>query len=58
LTLITGENLWSAEGPGSGYRDIIPFTDIVFAGEDEAANAVGAGEPEELAGRIALGTGS
>jgi 2-dehydro-3-deoxygluconokinase len=51
-------NLWSAEGAGSVYRDIIPFADIVFAGEDEAAIAVGPGEPEELARRIAsLGPG-
>ncbi|WP_314195177.1 sugar kinase [uncultured Arthrobacter sp.] len=51
-------NLWSAEGAGSVYRDIIPLTDIVFAGEDEAAIAVGPGEPEELARRIAgLGPG-
>jgi 2-dehydro-3-deoxygluconokinase len=51
-------NLWSAEGAGSVYRDIIPLADIVFAGEDEAAIAVGPGEPEELARRIAdLGPG-
>ncbi len=49
-------NLWSAEGARSIYRDIIPLADIVFAGDDEAAIAVGAGEPEELARRItALG---
>lgn len=46
-------NLWSAEGARSVYRDIIPLADIVFAGDDEAAIAVGAGEPEELARRIA-----
>jgi 2-dehydro-3-deoxygluconokinase len=46
-------NLWSAEGAGSVYRDIIPLADIVFAGEDEAAIAVGPGEPEDLARRIA-----
>jgi 2-dehydro-3-deoxygluconokinase len=51
-------NLWSAEGAGSVYRDIIPLADIVFAGEDEAAVAVGPGEPEELARRVAdLGPG-
>ena len=49
-------NLWSAEGARNVYRDIIPRADIVFAGDDEAAIAVGAGEPEELARRIsALG---
>jgi 2-dehydro-3-deoxygluconokinase len=46
-------NLWSAEGAGSVYRDVIPLADIVFAGEDEAAIAVGPGEPEELAKRMA-----
>ncbi|MGN7252406.1 sugar kinase [Arthrobacter sp. SAFR-014] len=46
-------NLWSAEGAGSVYRDIIPLADIVFAGEDEAAIAVGPGDPEQLAQRIA-----
>ena len=51
-------NLWSAEEAGSIYRDIIPLADIVFAGDDEAAIAVGSGEPEELAQRIAaLGPG-
>jgi 2-dehydro-3-deoxygluconokinase len=46
-------NLWSPEGAGSVYRDIIPLADIVFAGDDEAAIAVGPGEPEELARRLA-----
>jgi 2-dehydro-3-deoxygluconokinase len=46
-------NLWSAEEARSVYRDIIPLSDVVFAGDDEAAIAVGAGEPEELARRIA-----
>ncbi|MDQ1060286.1 2-dehydro-3-deoxygluconokinase [Arthrobacter globiformis] len=46
-------NLWSREGAGNVYRDLIPLMDIVFAGEDEAAIAVGAGEPQELARRIA-----
>lgn len=46
-------NLWSAEGARSVYQDIISRADIVFAGDDEAAIAVGAGEPEELARRIA-----
>jgi 2-dehydro-3-deoxygluconokinase len=51
-------NLWSREGAGSVYRDIIPLADIVFAGDGEAAIAVGAGGPEELARRIAaLGPG-
>jgi 2-dehydro-3-deoxygluconokinase len=46
-------NLWSPEGAGSVFRDIIPFADIVFAGDEEAAIAVGTGNPEELAIRIA-----
>jgi 2-dehydro-3-deoxygluconokinase len=46
-------NLWSADDARSIYRGIIPLADIVFAGDDEAAIAVGAGEPEELALRIA-----
>lgn len=46
-------NLWSPEGAGSIYRDIIPLADIVFAGDDEAAIAVGSAEPEELARHIA-----
>ena len=46
-------NLWSAEEARSVYRDIISLSDIVFAGDDEAAIAVGPGEPEELARRIA-----
>lgn len=49
-------NLWSPEAARSVYRDIIPLADVVFAGDDEAAIAVGAGDPEELARRIsALG---
>jgi 2-dehydro-3-deoxygluconokinase len=51
-------NLWSGEGAGSVYRDIIPLADLVFAGEDEAAIAVGPADPEKLAKRIAdLGPG-
>lgn len=46
-------NLWSREAAGRVYRDIIPLADIVFAGDDEAAIAVGDAEPEELARRIA-----
>jgi 2-dehydro-3-deoxygluconokinase len=46
-------NLWSAEEARSVYRDIIRLSDVVFAGDDEAAIAVDAGEPEELARRIA-----
>jgi 2-dehydro-3-deoxygluconokinase len=46
-------NLWSREGAAGVYRDIIPLADIVFAGDDEASIAVGAGEPEDLARRIA-----
>lgn len=46
-------NLWPAEAAASHYRDIIPLADIVFAGDAEAAIAVGEAEPEELARRIA-----
>lgn len=46
-------NLWSREEAGRVYRDIIPLADIVFAGDDEAAIAVGEGGTEDLARRIA-----
>ncbi|MFJ6302187.1 sugar kinase [Pseudarthrobacter oxydans] len=47
-------NLWSRDAARSVYADIIALSDIVFAGEDEAAIAVGdSSGPEELAGRIA-----
>jgi 2-dehydro-3-deoxygluconokinase len=46
-------NLWSQEGAAGVYRRIIPLADIVFAGDDEAAIAVGAGQPGDLARRIA-----
>jgi 2-dehydro-3-deoxygluconokinase len=47
-------NLWSREAARSVYLDIIALSDIVFAGDDEAAIAVGdASTPEELARRIA-----
>jgi 2-dehydro-3-deoxygluconokinase len=46
-------NLWSREGAAGVYRRIIPLADIVFAGDDEAAIAVGAGQPGDLARRIA-----
>lgn len=46
-------NLWPREAAKSVYLDIIALSDIVFAGDDEAAIAVGnASSPEELAGRI------
>ncbi|BCW54448.1 MULTISPECIES: sugar kinase [unclassified Arthrobacter] len=48
--------LWSPEAAQRVYQDIIPLADVVFAGDDEAAIAVGAGHPEEAARRItALG---
>lgn len=47
-------NLWDRDTAGEFYRDIIAQADIVFAGDDEAAIAVGAGTgPADLAGRIA-----
>ncbi|AMM34342.1 sugar kinase [Sinomonas atrocyanea] len=46
--------LWSQEAAGEQYRQIIAKADIVFAGDDEAAIAVGpAPDPWELARRIA-----
>jgi 2-dehydro-3-deoxygluconokinase len=51
--------LWSRQEAQEAYREIIPRCDIVFAGEDEAAIAVGeSGRPIELAhGLLALGAG-
>lgn len=49
--------LWSRDDAAAAYRDIIPLVDLVFAGEDEAAIAVGAASsPTLLAERlVALG---
>lgn len=45
--------LWSREDAAEFYRTIIPLADIVFAGDDEAAIAVGeCDDPVELAHRI------
>ncbi|MHA7220953.1 sugar kinase [Arthrobacter sp. RHLT1-20] len=45
--------LWSPEEAGKQYRRIIPRADVVFAGDTEAALAVGAGQdPWDLARRI------
>lgn len=51
--------LWGRDAARDFYRQVIPLTDIVFAGDDEAAIAVGsAASPEELAQRlVALGAG-
>jgi 2-dehydro-3-deoxygluconokinase len=47
-------NLWSPEEAGAFYRELMPQVDIVFAGADEAALAVGScGDPVELATRLA-----
>lgn len=47
-------NLWDRETAGQFYREILPHADLVFAGDDEAVIAVGAGaDPVELARRIA-----
>lgn len=50
-------NLWSVNDAAAFYREILPKIDIVFAGEDEAAIAVGPGtDPADLANRLtALG---
>lgn len=46
--------LWSPEAAGAQYRQILPKVDLVFAGEEEAAMAVGgADSPMDLALRIA-----
>ncbi|WP_345752127.1 sugar kinase [Microbacterium rhizophilus] len=45
--------LWSAEAAGRAFREAFALADIVFAGDDEAALAVGEGSPAELAERIA-----
>jgi 2-dehydro-3-deoxygluconokinase len=46
-------NLWTATDAGHSYRELIPLTDIVFAGDEEAALAVGpADDPAELARRL------
>ena len=47
-------NLWSAAAAGQSYRALIPLADVVFAGDEEAAVAVGSAEdPVELAERLA-----
>ena len=47
-------NLWAADAAGHSYRALIPLADVVFAGDDEAALAVGKAEsPAELAERMA-----
>lgn len=53
-------NLWSTEAARDVYRELIPLTDVVFAGDDEATIAVGStDDPAELAQRIVdLGAGS
>jgi 2-dehydro-3-deoxygluconokinase len=51
--------LWSAQAAERVYRDVLPTVDILFAGDDEAAIALGldpaaaAVGPEELARRLA-----
>ena len=47
-------NLWDRDTAGEFYRDILAQADLVFAGDDEAAIAVGAGsDPTDLAHKIA-----
>jgi 2-dehydro-3-deoxygluconokinase len=45
--------LWGPERAGEVYRELIARSDIVFAGADEAAIAVGAAPPALLAERLA-----
>jgi len=48
--------LWSAEEAGAFYREVLPLTDIVFAGDDEARIVVGdLDSPEDLAGALVAG---
>ncbi len=47
-------NLWTTIDAERSYQELIPLTDIVFAGDEEAALAVGpADDPAELAQRLA-----
>ncbi|WHP58807.1 sugar kinase [Arthrobacter sp. KFRI-F3372] len=47
-------NLWTTEDARRSYQELIPLTDIVFAGDEEAVIATGpAHEPTELAQRLA-----
>ncbi|WP_104165251.1 sugar kinase [Arthrobacter sp. SX1312] len=47
-------NLWTATDAGRSYKELIPLVDIVFAGDQEAALAVGpAADPADLAQRLA-----
>lgn len=47
-------NLWTGAAAGDSYRALIPLADVVFAGDEEAALAVGsATKPAELARRMA-----
>lgn len=52
-------NLWTTAAAADAYRGLIPLADVVFAGDEEAALAVGnATSPAELAERMAsLGPG-
>lgn len=44
------KGLWSHDAAAEFYRQVVPLVDIVFAGDDEAAIAVGpAASPEHLA---------
>jgi 2-dehydro-3-deoxygluconokinase len=47
-------NLWPTADARRSYQELIPLTDIVFAGDEEAVLAIGpAHEPTELAQRLA-----
>jgi 2-dehydro-3-deoxygluconokinase len=57
LDLNYRSRLWSPTEAGEIYRRTIPLVDIVFGSDDEAAMAVGAGTPQELAERlVTMGT--
>ncbi|HZC26231.1 MAG TPA: sugar kinase [Actinopolymorphaceae bacterium] len=45
--------LWSAQEAGAAMRSLVGVSDVVFAGEEEAALVVGEGTTEDLAKRLA-----
>lgn len=48
------KGLWGADEATAVYRELLPLTDVAFAGEDEAEMVVGAhGSPQGLAERVA-----
>lgn len=51
--------LWTGDSAHASYRELIEVADVVFAGAEEAALVVGAGDPRSQAERLhALGPGT